>query len=121
MKIDFAKASFKDFENPVGMNAYERAAYFNEFLDFLQERGHLNYRLEGLTGCGPVVDLDIPGYGGRRSYVSLVSNDYLGFTQHQYHLFACALNGLSPSAALAYGQRTYWLKLHLSCMLRANV
>lgn len=82
MKIDFEKASFKDFENPVGMDAYERATYFNEFLDFLQGRGHLNYRLLGLTGCGPVVDLDIPGYGGRRSYVSLVSNDYLGFTQH---------------------------------------
>jgi len=26
MKIDFEKASFKDFENPVGMDAYERAA-----------------------------------------------------------------------------------------------
>ena len=82
MKIDFEKASFKDFENPVGMDAYERASYFNEFLDFLDGRGHLNYRLSGLTGCGPEVDLDIPGYGGRRSYVSLVSNDYLGFTQH---------------------------------------
>lgn len=83
MKIDFEKASFKDFENPVGMDAYQRASYFNEFLDFLEGRGHLNYRLKGLTGCGPVVDLDIPGNGGRRSYVSLVSNDYLGFTQHQ--------------------------------------
>ena len=82
MKIDFEKASFKDFENPVGMDAYQRSTYFNEFLDFLQERGHLNYRLEGLTGCGPTVDMDIPGYGGRRTYVGLVSNDYLGFTQH---------------------------------------
>ncbi|RZM26704.1 MAG: hypothetical protein EOO88_16030 [Pedobacter sp.] len=63
------------------MDAYERASYFNELLSFLDERGHLNYRLLGLTGYGPVVDLDIPGYGGRRSYVSLVSNDYLGFTQ----------------------------------------
>lgn len=82
MKIDFEKASFKDFENPAGLDAYQRAALFDEYLDFLQARGHLNYRLVGLTGCGPMVDLDIPGYGGVRSYVGLVSNDYLGFTQH---------------------------------------
>lgn len=82
MKTDFEKASFKDFEDIEGMDVYERSMYFNEYLDFLKARGHLNYRLEGLTGCGPVVDLDISGFGGRRSYVSLVSNDYLGFTQH---------------------------------------
>lgn len=82
MEIDFLKASFKDFEDIAGMDVYERSARFNEYLDFLKERGHLNYRLEGLTGCGPVVDLDIAGFGGRKSYVSLVSNDYLGFTQH---------------------------------------
>lgn len=82
MKIDFDNASFKDFENPAGLNVYERAGLFDEYLDFLQSKEHLNYRLVGLTGCGPTVDLDIPGYGGRRSYVGLVSNDYLGFTQH---------------------------------------
>lgn len=82
MKIDFEKASFKDFENPSGLDAYERADLFNKYLDSLQDKGHLNYRLQGLTGCGPMVDLDIPGYGGLRSYVGLVSNDYLGFTQH---------------------------------------
>lgn len=82
MYIDFEKASFASFENPEGLDAYARAAYFSEYLDFLDNRGHLNYRFVGLTGCGPTIDLDIPGYGGRRSYVGLVSNDYLGFTQH---------------------------------------
>jgi len=82
MNIDFENASFKDFENPDGLDIYRRSDLFNKYLDFLHDRGHLNYRLESLTGCGPVVDLDIPGYGGRRSYVNLVSNDYLGFSQH---------------------------------------
>ncbi|TCD03156.1 aminotransferase class I/II-fold pyridoxal phosphate-dependent enzyme [Pedobacter psychroterrae] len=82
MNVDFENASFKDFENPEGMDIYQRSDLFNEYLDFLQDRGHLNYRLESLTGCGPVVEMDIPGYGGRRPYVSLVSNDYLGFSQH---------------------------------------
>jgi len=43
----------------MGLNAYERASYFNELLDFLDGRGHLNYRLLGLTGCGPEVDLTL--------------------------------------------------------------
>jgi glycine C-acetyltransferase len=82
MRIKFDKASFKDFENVSGMDIYARAAFFNQYLDFLQQRGHLNYRLEALTGCGPELMLDIPSYGGTKKYVSLVSNDYLGFTQH---------------------------------------
>ncbi|PWS33350.1 aminotransferase class I/II-fold pyridoxal phosphate-dependent enzyme [Pedobacter paludis] len=80
--IDFNHATFKDFENPEGMSAYERAAYFNEYLDFQQERGQLNYRLMGLTPSGPTIDMDIPGYGGRKPYVCLVSNDYMNFSQH---------------------------------------
>ncbi|WP_316832984.1 aminotransferase class I/II-fold pyridoxal phosphate-dependent enzyme [Pedobacter aquatilis] len=80
--IDFANATFKDFENPAGMSAYERAAYFNEYLDYLEKHGRLNYRLLGLSGSGPTVDMDIPGYGGRKPYVSLVSNDYMNFSQH---------------------------------------
>jgi len=80
--IDFATATFKDFENPAGLSAYERADYFNDYLDYLQRNGRLNYRLMGITGSGPTVDMDIPGYGGRRPYVCLVSNDYMNFSQH---------------------------------------
>lgn len=82
LTIDFEQASFKDFENPKGYNVYERAALFSDYLDSLDERGHLNYRLESQSGCGPTVKMDVKGYGGLRSYVGLVSNDYLGFTQH---------------------------------------
>ncbi|ARS41914.1 2-amino-3-ketobutyrate CoA ligase [Sphingobacteriaceae bacterium GW460-11-11-14-LB5] len=82
MDINFEKASFKDFENIEGMDAYQRARYFAEYLEYLKSRGHLNYRMETMSGCGPEVELDIAGYGGKKKYVSLVSNDYLGFTQH---------------------------------------
>ncbi|WP_164849985.1 hypothetical protein [Mucilaginibacter limnophilus] len=44
-------------------------------------REHWNYRQEAVSGCGPRVELNLPG-NPNRNFVSLVSNDYLGFTQH---------------------------------------
>ncbi|PWS32641.1 aminotransferase class I/II-fold pyridoxal phosphate-dependent enzyme [Pedobacter paludis] len=83
MNLNFDKASFKDFENIEGMGVYERSAFFAEYLDYLRKRGHLNYRMESMSGCGPEVEMNIAGLGGKKKYVSLVSNDYLGFTQHE--------------------------------------
>jgi len=80
--IDFANATFKDFENPAGLSAYERAAYFGDYLDYLEKHGRLNYRLMGFSGSGPTVEMDIPGLGGKKPYVCLVSNDYMNFSQH---------------------------------------
>jgi len=82
MDIDFKKASFKDFEDPAGLDAYQRAVYFNEFLGYLEDEGRLNYRFETCSSAGPEVELNIPALGGRGKYISLVSNDYLGFSQH---------------------------------------
>ncbi|WP_240315322.1 aminotransferase class I/II-fold pyridoxal phosphate-dependent enzyme [Mucilaginibacter pineti] len=82
MNIDFNKASFKDFEQIPGMDAYERAAYFDTYLNFLDDRGHLNYRIKTVSGCGPEVMLELKGKTRPRKFISLVSNDYLGFTQH---------------------------------------
>lgn len=81
MNIDFTTASFKDFEDPTGLDAYQRASYFNEFLDYLEQQERLNYRFETCSAGGPEVELEIPGFS-KGSYVSLVSNDYLGFSQH---------------------------------------
>lgn len=80
MKIDFSTASFKDFENIPDLDAFQRAGYFQTYLDFLKQNGHLNYRILSTTGCGPEMELLINGKP--RKCICLVSNDYLGFTQH---------------------------------------
>ena len=82
MFIDFEKASFKDFENIPELDIYARAEEFNKYLDFLAARQRLNYRLEAVSPPGPTVDLILPGQSKPGNFVSLVSNDYLGFSQH---------------------------------------
>nr|WP_294895110.1 aminotransferase class I/II-fold pyridoxal phosphate-dependent enzyme [uncultured Pedobacter sp.] len=81
MNIDFEKASFKDFENIPGMDPYGWANEWDKYFIEMKRRGHMNYRQEALSGCGPLVELNIPG-NQNKDFVSLVSNDYLGFTQH---------------------------------------
>jgi glycine C-acetyltransferase len=81
--VDFEKASFKDFENIAGQNVYATALEFEEYLNFLRSKGHLNYRIESLSPCGPEMDLILPGDVVPTRCVCLVSNDYLGFSQHR--------------------------------------
>lgn len=82
MDINFTTASFKDFENIPGMDALETARYFQQYLDYLQDGGHLNYRIESRSPVGPEMDLVLPGNQETTRCVCLVSNDYLGFSQH---------------------------------------
>jgi glycine C-acetyltransferase len=80
--IEFAKASFKDFENIQGQDIYTTAKEFVEYLNFLKGNGHLNYRIESLSPVGPEMNLILPGDMHPTWCVCLVSNDYLGFSQH---------------------------------------
>ncbi|MEO8795921.1 MAG: aminotransferase class I/II-fold pyridoxal phosphate-dependent enzyme, partial [Daejeonella sp.] len=82
MKIDFNTASFKDFENVIGLDAWERADLFSLYLDFLKNKGGLNYRLVSISGCGPQMEVLLPAQKNPVPLISFVSNDYLGFTQH---------------------------------------
>ncbi len=82
MNIDFAKASFRDFENIPGIDVMKRAGEFQLFLDYLSANGHLNYRIQSLSGCGPEMELLLPGKSKPQKCACFVSNDYLGFTQH---------------------------------------
>jgi len=76
MEQNFDNNSFRDFEYIAGMDAWGRAKLFQAYLDDQTAKGQLNYRLVTTTGCGSVVEMN------GRKLVSLVSNDYLGFTQH---------------------------------------
>lgn len=80
--IDFDKASFKDFENIPGIDLIGRAKVFTEFLNFMEINGHMNYRLLAHSGCGPEMEIELKEGAQPRNFVSFVSNDYLGLTQH---------------------------------------
>ncbi len=82
MKIDYAKASFKEFENIPEMDIMQRFSEFNAYLNYLDDKGHLNYRIENSTGCGPSLRLRFKELSKETEFVNFVSNDYLGFTQH---------------------------------------
>jgi glycine C-acetyltransferase len=76
MKTNFDQQSFRDFEYIPGKDAWQRAELFQSYLDDQSAKGQLNYRLPVSSGCGPVVTMN------GRPMISLVANDYLGFTQH---------------------------------------
>ena len=82
MKEEYEKASFKDFENIAGQDVYQTAKEFEKYLNYLKSNGHLNYRIESLSPVGPEMNLLLPGDSHPTWSVCLVSNDYLGFSQH---------------------------------------
>ena len=76
MKQNFDHNSFRDFEYISGMDGWARAKMFQAYTDDQTAKGQLNYRLLVSSGCGPTVTMD------GQEMISLVSNDYLGFTRH---------------------------------------
>lgn len=82
MENNYKNVSLRDFENLPQADIYERASKTCDYLDFLSSRDMLNYRIPAISGCGSVVELDETGHIKKGKYISFVSNDYLGFTQH---------------------------------------
>lgn len=79
--IDFTKASFKEFENIPNHDMLQSATAFKEFTDYMSNNDHMNFRFI-TEGCGPTVQVKTPFMKNSKECVSLVSNDYLNFTQH---------------------------------------
>lgn len=80
-KINYATASFKDFEEMAGSDPFAWADEFRNYQDDWEERGHWNYRQECTSPCGPEIELSLHG-NPNKTFIALVFNDYLGFSQH---------------------------------------
>jgi glycine C-acetyltransferase len=85
---NFDDNSFRDFEYIPGMDAWGRAKLFQAYCVDQIAKGQLNYRFVTTSGCGPVIEMN------GNKLISLVSNDYLGFTQHPA-VKQAAINGIS--------------------------
>ncbi|MDR6157550.1 glycine C-acetyltransferase [Chryseobacterium sp. SLBN-27] len=79
MNINFSTATFKDFENIQGMDMMERSDIYYDFLEYMKKNGH-RYRLQNNTGCSSVMSVGAEEV--TKEFVSFVTSDYLGFTQH---------------------------------------
>ncbi|SMC54182.1 glycine C-acetyltransferase [Pedobacter africanus] len=90
--VELRNASFKDFVDMPGKDAISWAAHFDAYIKNWLERGHWNYRQESLSGCMPEVELNLPG-NANKTFVAMVFNDYLGFTQHP-EVKAAAIAGI---------------------------
>lgn len=90
--IDFSTASFKEFENIPDHDLSMTVKAFNQFTDYMSDNDHMNFRFE-TTGCGPEVIVKTPFMDKPKECISLVSNDYLNFTQHP-KVKAAAIEGI---------------------------
>lgn len=77
----YENASFKDFENIPDMGIFERAQELSTFLSYMKENDRLHYRKINYHMSGPMVTHMGPD-GKEKEMLNLVSNDYLGFSQH---------------------------------------
>lgn len=79
--INFDTASFKEFENISQYDMMSAARYFNEYIHYMEKNNKINFRFQ-TKGCGPIVNVTAPFLRSAIDCISLVSNDYLNFTQH---------------------------------------
>lgn len=114
--IDFNKASFKDFEDIPNLNSFQKTEVFKEFTNYMEDHNQMNYGFVTHDGCGPEILLSTPFQKTPKCCISLVSNDYLNFTQHP-KVKAAAIEGIQKygtgagASPLIGGHHEYHVRL----------
>jgi len=114
--IDFNKASFKDFEEIPNLNSFQMAEAFKDFTNYMEDNGSMNYGFVTHDGCGPEILLSTSFQKTPKCCISLVSNDYLNFTQHP-KVKAASIEGIQKygtgagASPLIGGHHEYHVKL----------
>lgn len=106
MKIDFTKASFKDFEAVAGQDAFATATEFQHYLEFLKGNGHLNYRIESLSPVGPEMNLWLPGDTIKEAAIkgTEMVGTGSGLLQHQLQRLTAFTDSLNAGSETAKGK-----------------
>lgn len=76
------KYSLKDFGFNLEMNFVDRADYFQDYIDQLDDSKHRAYLAEATTGIGSTMIVRDIYTGEPRKVISFVANDYLGMSRH---------------------------------------
>lgn len=79
--INFETATFKEFENIPNYDMVATSRIFKNFTDYMVDHDQMNFRFV-TKGSGPTVTVTSPFLEKSTTCISLVSNDYLNFTQH---------------------------------------
>jgi glycine C-acetyltransferase len=80
--LDSTKYSLADFAVMKEKTLQEKVQLFQEFMDDIKNRKHLNYKRISCSGSGPTMTIIDPYTNKKRDMIYLASNDYLNLTRH---------------------------------------
>ncbi|WP_159634641.1 aminotransferase class I/II-fold pyridoxal phosphate-dependent enzyme [Sphingobacterium composti Ten et al. 2007 non Yoo et al. 2007] len=89
--MNFNNKTFKDFENIQDLDINGRSEIFSDYLSYVKYDDQQTYRVIATSGCNSKIKLESE-LG--EEFISYVSNDYLGFTQHP-EVKRAAIEGIS--------------------------
>jgi glycine C-acetyltransferase len=97
-KMNKTDLSLADFMYVPGLDIMQRANLYEDFLNNIYEKHHLQYKRVAIDGSGPVRRIKDMYTGKIREMVYLASNDYLNLTNHP-KVIAAGRNALEKYGA----------------------